>query len=113
LTVRTLHSTTAVVAVVDVGLDVEGGLDAAVEPGVGSGVDVGPGVEVGLPSVVVVAAKAVVVVSNTDELVGAGAMATGSSPTWESARPTICHVSTVVKTSAVIQAAAIRQVIMG
>lgn len=48
----------------------------------------------------------VVVVSN-------GATATGPSPTWESARPTICHVSTVATTRAATQAAAMRQEIMG
>lgn len=41
--------------------------------------------------------------------VGAAATATGGSPTWESASPTICQVKTVVRTTAASQAAAIRQ----
>jgi len=40
-----------------------------------------------------------------------GAAATGTSPTWESASPTICQVRTVASTSAATQAAAMRHVI--
>lgn len=59
-----------------------------------------------------VVAAVVEVVEATVE-VGTGATATGVSPTWESARPTICHVSTVVTTSAATHAAAIFQEIIG
>ena len=41
-----------------------------------------------------------------------GATATGGGPTCESARPTICQVSTVASTRAATHAAAIRHVIM-
>jgi len=54
----------------------------------------------------------VVVVSTKDEVTSEGATATGLSPTWESARPTICHVKTVVRTRAATHAATIRQLIM-
>jgi hypothetical protein len=59
-------------------------------------------------TVVVVESATVVVVE-----VGVGATASGvASPTWESARPTICQARTVAATRAATQPAAIRQVIM-
>ncbi len=54
---------------------------------------------------VVDTAPSVVVVSE-------GATAAGVSPTWESARPTICQARTVATTRAATQAAVMRQEIM-
>ena len=105
--VRTLHSAPAVVEV----LDVE--LEPVAEPDVPDELDVVPAVDVVVLTVVVVVEGSVVgVESTTEEVVAKGATATGFSPTWESASPTICQVKAVVKTRAAIQAAAIRQLIM-
>lgn len=75
------------------------------------------------PGIVLVELDPVVAVAAEDDVDGpgpwevvgsAGATATGaSSPTWESARPTICQVSTVATTRAVTQAVAIFHEIMG
>ena len=85
--------------------DVDDGDELVVAPGI---------VLVGLDPVVAGAAEDDVDVPVPWEVVGkAGATATGaSSPTWESARPTICQVSTVATTRAVTQAAAIFHEIM-
>ena len=91
---------------------VVGGADPEV---VGGELDVVPADvdDVVLRAVVVVEGSDVVEeVSTSDEIGSVGAAATGLSPTWESARPTICHVNTVVSTRAATQAAAIRQLIM-
>jgi hypothetical protein len=109
--VRKLHSATAVVDVLDIELDEDDGPAVGDEPlsvevDVESGADV---VEVG--EVVGVVGSVVTVVSTSDDVGANGATATGS-PTWESARPTICHVRTVVSTRATTHAAAIRQLIM-
>jgi len=99
--VRTLHSAVAADEEDDDDED-----EVVVAPGI---------VLVGLDPVVVVAAEDDVDVPVPWEVVGnAGATATGaSSPTWESARPTICQVSTVATTSAATQAVAIFHEIMG
>jgi len=67
-----------------------------------------------VPATVVVVGESDVVdvVPTTVEVGKVGATATGLSPTWESARPTICHVNTVVSTRATTQAAAMRQLII-
>lgn len=105
--VCTLHSASAVDDVLDVELEPE------VEPDVPDELDVVPTVDVVALIVVVVEGSVVVVVeSTTEEVVALGATATGVSPTWESASPTICQVNAVVKTRAAIQATAIRQLIM-
>lgn len=109
--VRTLHSAAAVVLMLAAVVEVGGGeLEAVgVELEVVA-VDVD---EVVVSRVVVVGTCEVVVDGSTlDEVVRDGAAATGLSPTWESARPTICHVNTVVRTRAATQAAAMRQLIM-
>lgn len=109
--VCTVHSSAAVVEVVDVVLEVED-----VEPSVAAELEVVPGVDVevvtGARVVVGESGDLVVVVSATDEVVSEGATATARSPTWESAKPTICHVRTVVTTRATTHAAAMRQLIM-
>jgi hypothetical protein len=110
--VRTLHSAAAVVDVFGVEAEVVvGELEAvADELDVVSAADDD---DVVVRRVVVVEVSDVVVVGSTiDEVVKEGATATGRSPTWESAKPTICHVNTVVRTRATTQAAAMRQLIM-
>jgi hypothetical protein len=105
--VRRLHVAASVVDV----------LDGDDEPPVG---DVALSAEVDVVSggdvlvvgeVVVVVGNVGTVVSPNVDVVANGATAAGS-PTWESARPTICHVRTVVSTRATTHAAAIRQLIM-
>ena len=104
---RTLHSAAGVVGVLDDELeldDVEFEMEDVVEE---------PDVDVVVVSAVDdVEGRDVVVVVSNDVVVSDGAMATGSPPTCESANPTICHVSTVVRTRATTQAAAMRQLIM-
>lgn len=120
VTVRRLHCSEAVVDDVDE-LDDEVdelGDDVAVE----DDVDVGPDEElVVAPGVVVVASASVVDVlvegSVVDPapsvvVVSEGATASGVSPTWESANPTICQARTVATTRAATQAAVMRQEIM-
>lgn len=115
VTVRTLHCPVDVVDVVDdedvdvEAVEVEGdeeGDELVVAPGVV--------VVVGLAPDVDVTSDVGVVEDSTfaDVVVSEGATATGCSPTWESARPTICHVSTVATTRAATHAAAIRQEII-
>jgi hypothetical protein len=104
----TLHSSSVVVDVLDDELVV-----GEAEPDVvAEGLDVVSLVVEDVTSVVVEESDVVEEVSTTDEVGRVGAAATGLSPTWESARPTICHVNTVVSTRAATQAAAIRQLIM-
>lgn len=67
---------------------------------------------VGLGVVVEVIAAEVDVEPSAEVVDGTAATAAGVSPTWESARLTICHVSTVATTSATTQAAAILHEIM-
>jgi hypothetical protein len=105
--VRTVHSAAA--AVLDVELEVE---DEELCAGAELDVVSPPGVVVVDTVVVDEVGDVVVVVSTKDEVTSEGATATGLSPTWESARPTICHVKTVVRTRAATHAAAIRQLIM-
>lgn len=70
------------------------------------------------PVVDEIAPVAVVTGADVEELsssvveLEAGATATGVCPTWESARPTICHVRTVATTKAATQAAAMRHEII-
>jgi hypothetical protein len=111
LIVCTVHSAAAVVEVLDAELElVDEELEFVAD-------------ELEVVSVVddEVVPATVVVVEESDEVdelptiveVGkVGATATGLSPTWESARPTICHVKTVVSTRAKTQAAAMRQLII-
>ena len=101
-TVRTLHSAEATVVA---------GADGEVDDGA-----VVPVVAVVLVVLVEVLSGAgeVAVIWEVDveEAAGReGAAAMGTSPTWESARPTICQVRTVASTSAATQAAAMRHVI--
>jgi hypothetical protein len=101
-TVRTLHSAAA---------PVEAGAEGDVDEGA-----VLPVVTVVLAVLVEVlsGARVVDVTSDVDveEATGReGAAATGTSPTCESASPTICQVRTVASTSAATQAAAMRHVI--
>lgn len=102
--VRTLHSNPAgVVGVVGDDDDVDAGevVDGVVPP-----------VDVVVFARTLVEVEGVAVVDVEARLVGVGATATGVAPTWESASPTICQVSTVVRTSAITHAAAIFQEIM-
>lgn len=120
VTVRRLHSS---IAVVDVGEVDEGVEDEVSEPlevevaVVSEELVVAPGVVVvvGLLPVDDVAADAEVDDPSAvlDVVVSEGATAAGASPTWESARPTICHASTVATARAATQAAAKRQEIIG
>lgn len=99
----------------DVEEEVEGG---------GEVVDVGkPELDVlvvSLGLVVVVPPSSVVDVGAIEEevdavssgVVSVGATAAGDAPTWESANPTICHVSTVAATNAATHPAAMRHEIM-
>jgi hypothetical protein len=113
LTVRTLHATSDVADV--------GEVDEVDDPVDVRDVDEGAEELVVGPGVVVVGAEAVVggVVEDVEEappvvvdVLNAGATATGFSPTWESARLTICQVSTVVMTTTSTHAEAIFQEIM-
>jgi hypothetical protein len=103
LIVRTLHSAAADVEEIDVELE----LDEVVDE-----LEVVPTVDVVVTEDEDVVGGDVVVVLSREDVVSGGAMATGPPPTCESANPTICHVSTVVRTRATTQAAAIRQLIM-
>ena len=111
---RRLHCSKAVVDDAD-GLDedveaVDGDVDVPAE-----GLVVSPGVVVvvGSESVADVLVAGVVDTSPPPVVVvSEGATATGVSPTWESARPTICQARTVATTRAATQAADMRQEIM-
>lgn len=114
VTVRRLHcSDEAVDDVDELGDDVD-----AVEVDVAPEEElvVAPGVVVvvvGFPSVVDVLVEGSVVDTVPSVVVVIeGATATGVSPTWESARPTICQARTVATTRAATQAAAMRHEIM-
>lgn len=115
---RRLHCSEAVVDDVDEEVD-ELDDEVAVE----DDVDVAPDEElVVAPGVVVVVASASVVdvlvegsvvdTAPSVVVVSEGATATGLSPTWESANPTICQARTVATTRAATQAAVMRQEIM-
>jgi len=117
VTVCRLHCSEVLVDDVDEldGLDDDGAVEDDVEVAPDEELVEAPGV------VVVVASEAVVEVvvelSVVDPapsvvVVSEGATATGASPTWESARPTICQASTVATTRAATQAAVMRQEIM-
>ncbi len=116
--VRRLHCSVAVVDDVD-----ELGLELDEVEAVEDDVDVAPEEEVVVASRVVVVVASVSVVDVLVEgsvvdtapsvvVVSEGATATGVSPTWESARPTICQARTVATTRAATQAAVMRQEIM-
>lgn len=103
---RTLHSAAAVVDELELdGVEFE--LEEVVDE-----LEVVPDVDVVVCEVDDVVGKDVVVLVSIEDVVSAGAMATGSPPTCESANPTICHVSNVVRTRATTQAAAMRQLII-
>lgn len=124
VTVRRLHCFVAVVDVVD---ELDDDVDAVDDDVDAVDVDVDVGVAreeelVAAPGVVVVVASSSVVgvlvegsvvdTGPTVVVVSAGATATGVSPTWESARPTICQARTVATARAATQAAVMRHEIM-